>query len=186
MSGLPGLKLNIVRMVGMIINYIIIILLLAVFIPIQLTNSVYPMWLIVIPIIAAGGLIFFLKTEIDAIDDSRPLILAIFIIVIGVIQGLILLLSVKTALVNYLLYDLPVYVALIAIVIVSHYTLSIYKNEKMRYYIAILVFNGCWLMSAIVVIGLWSIVLTVLSVVSVLMVIIAEQMMIDQKLLKFI
>ena len=186
MSGLPGLKLNIVRMVGMIINYIIIILLLAVFIPIQLTNSVYPMWLIVIPIIAAGGLIFFLKTEIDAIDDRRPLILAIFIIAIGVIQGLILLLSVKTALVNYLLYDLPVYVALIAIVIVSHYTLSIYKNEKMRYYIAILVFNGCWLMSAIVVIGLWSIVLTVLSVVSVLMVIIAEQMMIDQKLLKFI
>ena len=186
MGALPGLKLNITRMIGMLINYITMILVIAVFIPLQLNTHGQPIYLIAIPIVLAVGLIFFLKSENDAVDDHRPTILTILIIVLGVIHAVLIFMTLPNALTDYLLYHLEVYIAVIAIVVVCHYTLSIYKNEKVRYYVAIFVFNGMWLVSGPVVLGLWAIVPSVLSVLSFLMVYIAEQMMIKKKLLKVI
>jgi hypothetical protein len=186
MGALPGLKLNLTRMIGMIINYITMILVVAVYIPLQLNTHQQPLYLMAIPIALAVGLIFFLKSEIDAIDEHRPAILASLIIILGAIQTVLLFMVLPNALSDYLLYHLPILIAVVSIVVVCHYTLSIYKNEKVRYYVGVMAFNGLWLLSGPVVLGLWAIVPNILSVISFFMVLIAEQMMVKKKLLNFI
>ncbi len=186
MGALPGLKLNLTRMIGMIVNYITMILVVAVYIPLQVNTHGQPLYLIAIPIVLAIGLIFFLKSEVDAIDDHRPAILAALIIVLGTVQTVLIFMALPNALTDYFLYHLPMLISVISIVVVCHYTLSIYKNEKVRYYVSVMAFNGLWLLSGPVVLGLWAIVPNILSVISFLMVLIAEQMMLKKKLLNFI
>ncbi len=194
MGGMPGMKLNLVRTAGVVIGIIMTILNLAVFYPLGL-EALYgePNVLVVGPILMfiLTYLLFksdlvadLFKKEWEFGDEKRPLLIALA--VIGTL-GLQLALTLNIADWDaFIVFELPVVLSFFALTIQIHYTLTIYKNEKLRYYLGATVFIILWLIGMIPLIGALAIISPIFIAIALVIVFMAEKKLIAKKLMNLI
>jgi hypothetical protein len=183
MGGIPGAKFTLIRTVSMILNLTGIILVL-VFIGTGITNATDNMSMITAPIIGTIMLIFLLKDEHDAIDDHRPVILAATISLCLVLE-IILGYTINSA-ENIWNFYIPAMGAMFGLIVAWHYTLTIYNNEKQRYWLSSGIFFVLWLVGGWVIIGLLVLVPAILVALATIMGTFAEKQLVKQGLMKFI
>jgi len=179
-KGLPGAKFTIMRTAGMGLNLLGLILSI-VFGLTQFTSSI----LMIGPLVGVILFIAFIKLEIDKIDAHRPIFL-ITAFVLGI--GLLLLIN-FAANIDWIVlaqYYLTFTIAIYAMSICWHYTLSIYKNEKTRF---VLGYIGYLILFGIVdfaFVGAISLLPTLIVTFAVGMTLFAERQLISKKLMNYI
>jgi len=183
MGGLPGAKFTIMRTVSMLLNLVAIILTLSMA-GIGIANKNEDALMILGPII---GVVLFglcIKLEIDAIDEHRPVLLIVSV-VIAIVLEVILTAVLVISWTSFGSYYLPLIAATILLVICWHYTLSIYKNEKKRFIVA----GIGYIVLDIVLILLFEFLLlipVIFVAVAMVMTLVAEQKLKEKKLLNYI
>jgi hypothetical protein len=184
MGALPGAKYTLMRTLGMVINLLGLILTI-IFAGIGITNLNQNGFLIIGPLISTILFVFFIKIEVDAVDDHRPIFL-LLAIASGIIVEVILFAVSFLNWLDFLLYYLPLLFALISMTICWHYTLSIYKKEKVRFLMGYVGFIALFIGFDYVWIGLLALIPIIIVTFAVVLTILAEQQLISKKLMNYI
>lgn len=200
MGGLPGGKYTIIRMIGMVLNLVsLIIVLVFVGLAIDRTSG-QSMVMIIAPILEVVGFILLLKLELvigivgllkkkqiqfEFDDEKRPLYLGI---ILGGSIGLQIILGwLVSGLDLVWLFYIPIMIAAFALTMVWQYTLTIYKNEKQRFWISFIAFEVLWVIFGIMsILYLLVLVPALIVLIAVFMITFAEKQLIAKNLMHFI
>ncbi len=188
MPKLPGTKETMVRG-GTLIAIILGILVQVIFYGIKTPDNAL---MIIIPIIGVFGFVFLqkfdlvIKKEIEFLDDHPILAWSIWVGACVVLQTVLGYLIADVP-INIWLYYIPLLISMFILTYAWHYCLSIYKDEKMRYYIALLLGVVIWVLFGFIgATAAFAIIppaiISLAAAVNYLM----EQRLMKKKLLKFI
>ena len=185
MGGLPGAKFTLMRTIGMILNLVVVILSI-VFTGVAISTLGDNMILILIPIVAAIAFAILIKVEIDFVDDHRPVLLLATVVVAFGLQILFALVVSAVSVLSLFTFYVPLLGAEFAMVICWHYTLTIYLNEKKRYFAGFLGFEVLFVGFGYSVLGIMALIAGLLVAISVVMVFYSEKVLLSKKLLTYI
>ena len=184
MGGVPGQKFTLMRAGSLVINLAAIIVTL-VLLGVGIEEAGHTATLITGPIVLTVLMVFLLKAEFDILDDHRAKFLGL-VVIIAIVINVIIGLVADLGIVVWTFY-VPSIIGLTGLIFTWQYTLTIYKNEKQRYYIGFIVYIVLF-----VVLGMVSLVVTLAWITAVISLIAvgldeyAERQLLKAKLMVFI
>jgi CDP-diglyceride synthetase len=183
-KAMPGLKKSVFRLVGMVVNLVaLVVMIIGLFVIFQ--DEDFLLQANIIVLVFVGLMILFLKWMNDFVDDHRKIFLLVILIVAGVFYPVFM-----ENIDNGLWFlGLP-YIGVVLHTLYWHFSLSIYKKEKLMFIIfyAVVAILYIWPLVELDIKDsiVWPIVVVIIMTVGLLMVLLTEQSMKKAKLLNYI
>jgi hypothetical protein len=177
MGALPGAKFTIMRTLGMILNLLTIIFSFII-LGIAFPSAGFFTGGIIIGIVC---FVACLKLEYDFIDKYRKILL-----IIALVLGLTLPLIGLADMALYTSVILWIAISMYLLTICWHYTLTIYKNEKLRFILGFIGFVVLWVIFGYEPMKMLILIPIIILSISVVMTLVAERLLISKKLMNYV